>query len=278
MIGLPSLRVEAALLAARLRVRGGFGREPYRPRGGDPAAVWRRYSQHGEDGMILHLLNQVAVRDGSFVEFGFSPRECNCLNLALQHRFRGLFLDGDAKRCALARAVFTHLERPDLIVEQAFLTRENLNERLARQGYAREIDVLSIDVDGNDYWFFERIAARPRLAVIEYNASFGPDRAVTVPYEPEFRRYPAHASGFYYGASLAALERLAARRGYRLVATDPSGVNAFFLRNDLDAPAIATLTAARAFRPNRGRVKHKQLSTEAQFALIAHLPLVEVST
>jgi hypothetical protein len=163
-----------------------------------------------------------------------------------------------------------------VIVEQAFLTRENLNELLARHGFADELDVLSIDVDGNDAWLLEIVAARPRLAVIEYNASFGPERAVTVPYDPDFRRYAAHESGFYYGASLAALERIAARRGYRLVATDPSGVNAFFLRNDLDAPGIPTLPASRAFRPNRGRVRHKKLSTEAQFELIANLPLVEI--
>lgn len=228
--------------------------------------------------MILHLLNHVAVRDGSFVEFGFAPAECNCLNLALRHNFRGLFLDGDAKRCALARALFRHLQRPDLVVEQAFLTRENLNDVLARHGCAREIDVLSIDVDGNDAWLFEIIAARPRLLVIEYNASFGPARAVTVPYDPDFRRYAAHSSGFYYGASLAALERLGMRRGYRLVATDPSGVNAFFLRGDLAAAEIPTLSAAQAFRPNRGRVRHKRLATEAQFALIAHLPLIEISS
>lgn len=274
----PSLRLKAAWLAARLRARGMFRHAPHRPRGLDPAAAaWRVYSQHGEDGILLHLLDQVAVRDGSFVEFGFAPSECNCLNLALRHRFHGLFLDGDPGRCALGRALFRRLGRPDVRVEETFLTRENLNGILDRHGYARGIDVLSIDVDGNDYWFFETIAARPRLAVIEYNASFGPERAVTVPYDPGFRRYAAHASGFYYGASLAALERLGARRGYRLVATDPSGVNAFFLRNDLDAPAIPALTAVQAFRPNRGRVKHKRLSTEAQFALIAHLPLVEIS-
>jgi hypothetical protein len=272
-----SLRMRAATLALRLRLRAMFRPASSRPRGSDPsAAAWRRYSQHGEDGIILHLLNHIAARDGSFVEFGFAASECNCLNLALRHRFHGLFLDGDEKRCALGRALFRRLKRPGVIVEQAFLTRENLNDILARHGYAREIDVLSIDVDGNDAWLFEIVAARPRLVVIEYNASFGPERAVTVPYDPNFRRYAAHESGFYYGASLAALERLAGRRGYRLVATDPSGVNAFFLRTDLGVPEIPTLSAAQAFRPNRGRVRHKQLATEAQFALIAHLALVEV--
>ena len=99
-----------------------------------------------------------------------------------------------------------------------------------RPGFADTWDLLSIDIDGNDYWVWNAIDGQPRLVVIEYNSSFGPDRAVTIPYDPSFDRFQHHPFGIYHGASIAALAKLGAAKGYALVGGDSNGVNAFFVR------------------------------------------------
>ncbi len=264
-----------------IRVRRWFGRLRLRRRG-EPLAInraeYRVFSQHREDGVIDHLLNTVPPGPGLFVEFGFAPDVCNCLNLVVNRGFSGLFIDGSASKCDLARRVFRAMGREDVKVARAFLDVDNINRIIASHGIDGEIDVLSVDVDGNDYWFLEAIdVANPRIVVIEYNASLGVARSLTVPYDPGFVRYEKHDSGFYHGASLLALSRLAARKGYRLVGCDSTGVNAFFLRNDLPAPSVETLAVETAFRAHRGRVKYKKVSQDEQFARIRDMPFVEIA-
>lgn len=116
---------------------------------------------------------------------------------------------------------------------------------------------------------------RQRVVVIEYNAAFGPERSVTVPYEPRFERHAKHASGFYCGASITALERLARRKGYALVACDSAGVNALFVRRDCVTSGIEPVAPADAWRPHRRRLE-RGFPTERQLAMIADLPLEHV--
>lgn len=143
---------------------------------------------------------------------------------------------------------------------------------IEQSGIFGEIDLLSIDIDGNDYWVWKAMTAiRPRVVVIEYNSSFGPDRSVTVAYDPSFRRYEKHPSGLYYGASLQALNKLAAQKGYFLAGCDSAGVNAFFVRDDLADRGIAKIEVSRAFVPQYDRIVEQDL--DQQFAAIQALPL-----
>ncbi len=117
---------------------------------------------------------------------------------------------------------------------------------MTRHGFTGDVDLLSLDVDGNDYWVWQALTAcSGRVVVLEYNSMFGPDRAVTIPYDPKFNRRDHRFC--YFGASLAALTKLSASKGYRLVAVEPTGVNAFFLRDDI-APAIPAVDPAAAYR------------------------------
>ncbi|HEU4687370.1 MAG TPA: hypothetical protein VFS23_03360, partial [Vicinamibacterales bacterium] len=135
---------------------------------------------------------------------------------------------------------------PTVKAVAAWVTRENINDLITSNECGGEVDLFSLDLDGCDYWIWEAMTAcSPRIVILEYNSMFGPDRAVTIPYDPKFDRHRHHTA--YYGASLAALTRLSARKGYRLVAVEPNGVNAFFLRNDL-APHIPACEPARAYR------------------------------
>lgn len=235
------------------------------------------YSQNGEDGLLLHLFSTVGVRNRYFVEFGCgNGSECNTANLSVNFGWRGLLLDADEDRIAHARAFYDRMlgARADNVrITRARVTAENINDILRRQAPEREIDLLSIDIDGNDYWVWRAIeAVAPRVAVIEYNAVYGPERSLTVKYDPEFRRWAKHPSGLYFGASLTALAKLGREKGYRLVGCDREGVNAFFIRDDLDGlPEVAPETA---WYPNNDRVLG--VITGDRFREIERLAFVEV--
>ncbi|MGH2997182.1 MAG: hypothetical protein ACRDM9_12780, partial [Gaiellaceae bacterium] len=137
-----------------------------------------------------------------------------------------------------------------------------------------DVDFLSLDIDGNDYWVWQAIsAAEPRVVAIEYNASFGPERSVIVPYKDGFDRYREHVSGFYHGASLAALTKLGAEKGYALAGCDSRGANAFFVRRELLGGALREVEPSAAWFPLWERA---HLTPEQQWEQIRHLALVEI--
>jgi len=266
-----ALRIRIKQMIGCLKIRRRFEVLPINRR------EYRVFSQHREDGIIDHLLESIGVSSGTFVELGFSAEQCNCLNLAINRKFTGVFVDCSPKKCAVAMKAYRWLRLKNLQVLCSFLTVENLNSVIAGAEMPHDVDVLSIDVDGNDFWFWSGLeAVSAKIVVIEYNASFGSQLCVTVPYDPDFRRYEKHDSGFYHGASLRALEYLGRGKGYRLVACDATGVNAFFLRDDLCSAAIETLSVKEAFRGNRGRVKYKGVSQSKQLELISDMDLVVV--
>lgn len=215
-------------------------------------AEFRVFSQWGEDGIIEHLIQRVPIEDESFVEFGVeSYTEANTRFLLMHRNWRGLILDGGSDHLTQLRSPLGW--RHDLTAVQAFITAENINELLENHGYSGDLGLLSIDVDGNDYWIWKALnVATPRIVVVEYNAVFGPDAAVTIPYDPSFQRSVAHHSNLYWGASLRALTGLAEEKGYRLVGTNRAGNNAFFLRSDLDTD-VPSLSVQDAFRVSRFR-------------------------
>ena len=186
------------------------------------------YSQNGEDGIIAHIFSVIGHESHLFIEFGFSVPECNSWRLVEEEGFGGLFID-KSDVCAALKAKLAAQERINVRVVRESLTVENIEEVLSWM--PAEIDMMSIDVDGNDYWLWKAIErTSPRLVVIEFNKALGPDISVTIPYDPDF----SWACGSYFGASLRALARLGKLKGYKLIGCEPIGVNAFFLRNDID--------------------------------------------
>jgi hypothetical protein len=193
------------------------------------ACEFKIFSQFGEDGIIQRLLRHLQVAHRTFIEFGVEDfAESNCRFLMMNDNWRGFVMDGSAKRIAAIHRL-PEIFKFDLTAKAAFVTRENVNDLFASSGFDADLGLLSIDVDGNDYWLLDAITVvQPRVLIVEYNALFGPTRNITVPYDAQFERYRAHRSGLYFGASLGALAAVAARKGYSLVATESSGVNAFF--------------------------------------------------
>ena len=172
---------------------------------------------------MQYLVHHLPIAHRTFVEFGVEDyRESNTRFLLVHEDWQGLVMDGSAEFIAGRRRDEIHW-RHDLQAIAAFVTRENIDGLLRDSGFDPDLGLLSIDIEGNDWWVWEAITAvRPRIVVCEYNAIFGHD-PVTTPYDPAFRRMAAHHSGLYFGASLSALEHLAHRKGYVLPAATRAG-------------------------------------------------------
>ena len=206
-------------------------------------------SQNEEDGIIHAIFDTVGEGSRRFVEIGAGTNGGNSGFLASECGWSGMMLEANEDRLSKLKM---HFEPLGITCLGNWVARENINDFIRDSGCEGEIDLLSIDIDGNDYWIWESITAcSPRLVIIEYNSLFGPDRAVVVPYDAEFDRHrfveAAEGGHYYFGASLHALSRLAEQKGYRLVVTEPRGVNAFFLRNDVgqEIPACDPSSAYR---------------------------------
>jgi hypothetical protein len=203
-------------------------------------------SQNEEDGLLLALFKRIGMTDRRCVEIGCGLNGGNSGFLVQECGWSGLMVDADRRKIATIKTRFSgHL----LTAVKHRVTREDVNALLANYGFTGELDLLSLDIDGNDYWVWEALTAcSPRVVALEYNWLFGPDKAVTIPYDPDFRLSEA-ATRAYRGASLAALAHLSERKGYRLVASER--VNAVFVRNDV-APFIPAIDVARAYRAPKG--------------------------
>jgi hypothetical protein len=191
------------------------------------------------------------------VEFGVADyAESSTRFLLVNDNWRGLILDGGTDHQDFLRR--TGLDwRHSIDALSAFIDRDNINDLIAGGGVTGDIGLLSVDIDGNDLWVLEAIdVVSPRILIVEYNATFGADAAVAVPYDPGFQRTAAHHSNLYWGASLAAIERVARRKGFTLVAGNKAGNNCFFVRDDvlgdLAPMAVADAWSPSVFRESRG--------------------------
>ncbi len=234
------------------------------------------FSQNGEDGIIRYIFSQIGFDSRYFVEFGFGAHQCNSLRLILHENFKGLMMDGSEEQCRIFNLTCKAKGISDVHAVNAFIDRDNLEHLIRSNNIPAEIDFLSIDVDGNDYWFWRCLQCiNPRVICIEYNSGIGSKYSWTIPYNKEFERFSAHPSGFFAGASIKALESLGEKKGYRLVGCDTTGTNAFFLRNDLGNNQIPTLKASEAFRPHQNWIQ-RGISQDQQLEIMKLMPYIEV--
>lgn len=247
-------------------------------------AEFRVFSQWGEDGIIEWLLQHIPVSSRRFVEFGVENfAEANCRFLLQNRSWRGLVMDGSEKNIKDIQASDLYWQH-DLTAACEFVTAETIDATLSRHGFSGRVGVLSIDIDGNDYWVWERIVAiDPDIVICEMNGVLGDLHPITVPYNPLFQRTKAHASGLYFGASLGALKHLAERKGYLFLGTTSSGVNAFFVRNDLAGGVASSLSVAKGF-PSRHRDSRNErneltfIRGAERAKVIADMPVVRVDS
>jgi hypothetical protein len=241
------------------------------------------YSQWGEDGIIQKLIRHIKIEKKIFVEFGVENyTESNTRFLLKNNNWSGLVIDGSPKNIEYIKNDRIYWQH-NLKADCSFITTDNINTILKRNGIGGEIGLLSIDIDGNDYWVWEAInSITPAIVIMEYNARFPVDIAVTVPYDAGFVRSQKHHSMVYYGASLKALCVLASKKGYALVGCNSAGNNAFFVKKDLMVDEIKEVTVDEGYVRNQFRESRNlegeltYLSKEEELKILSSLSLVEI--
>jgi hypothetical protein len=195
------------------------------------------FSQRGEDGIIQYLISKIDIPHKIFVEFGVETyTESNTRFLLINNNWSGLVLDGSEKNIKFIQKDFIYWKY-DIVAKQSFITKDNINKLISDYTKTTDIGLLSVDIDGNDYWIWDEInVINPRIVICEYNSAFGDTKKVTVPYKADFVRSKEHYSELYFGASLTAFCHLAEQKGYDFVGTTSAGVNAYFVRKDLSSP------------------------------------------
>lgn len=242
------------------------------------------FSEWGEDGIIQYLISKVPIKNEIFIEFGVENyKESNTRFLLMNNNWKGLIMDSnpDNIKQIMSQEIYW---RYDLTAVEAFITKENINELIKSNGISGDIGLLSIDIDGNDYWVWDAInVISPRIVICEYNNIFGSKEAVTVPYNERFYRTKAHYSNLYFGTSIKALCFLASKKGYIFVGSNKAGSNAFFVRKDVagnlqpvDCETGYVASKVRESRDEKGNLTF--LSGRDRIKIINNMKVIDVIT
>jgi hypothetical protein len=254
ILALLQKQAEQSRYLGQLRAQHAWDEEMKKPRHADPKRLVRYgckvYSQNDEDGIIAEIFRRIGTTNRTFVEFGVETGvECNTAKLLVEG-WRGLWIEANpASTAAIGDNLAPFIEDGRLRLTESRVTAENINALIAQSGLGGEIDLLSIDIDYNDYWIWKAIdVVNPRVVVIEYNATLRPPMSLVVPYRPDAEWDGSN----FQGASLEALAKLGAEKNYRIVGCSIAGVNAFFVRADLCADRfLEPATAAEHYEPPR---------------------------
>lgn len=240
---------------------------------------FQAYSQTDEDGILLFIFSLIGATNKKCVEIcAGNGIECNTANLIINHGWTGLLVDGDSSLVRQGQEFYRRHKAtcvyPPIFV-CSWITRDNVNEVLKKNGCEGEIDLLSIDVDGVDYWLWDAIdVIDPHVVVVEYQDIIGPEKALTVPYKDDFNAYEYPTTrGWpnFCGASLPAFVKLAKKKGYRLVGCSRYEVNAFFIRMGLGEKELPEISISDCFKHPKAIWGMKE-----RFPTVKDFPWVEV--
>ena len=241
------------------------------------------FSQNNEDGLIQYIIHHTNIPNKKFIEFGVEDySECNTRYLLVHNSWSGFVMDGSKKWMNELTKQSIYWKRT-IDSKGAFITKDNINTLISESGYVGNIGLLSVDIDGNDYWVLNEInCINPQILICEYNPIFGYKEKVSIPYDACFYRTNAHYSNLYWGASLGAFVHIANERNYKLVCVNNIGNNAFFVKRDAsDLPEVSIEDAWRnaVFRESRDENGNLTfLSIDKGRELIGNLSVVDVVT
>lgn len=244
------------------------------------------FSQFGDDGLIQYFIKNINIENKTFIEFGVNDYlESNTRFLLMNNNWSGFVIDGSLES-------MNKLKQQDwfwkynLTCRVAFVDKENINSILMESGF-KNVGILHIDIDGNDYHILEEINLtyfNPSIIIMEYNSVFGVERAITTPYDPLFNRTKYHFSNLYFGASLKALTTLADKLNYALICCNSAGNNAYFIRRDLLNESIKEVDIENAYIESKFREskdcnkKHTYLSGKSRLNEIKGQNVLNVIT
>jgi hypothetical protein len=240
------------------------------------------FSQWGEDGIIQFLVDRINPECKLFVEIGVEDyKECNTRYLLIRDNWKGFAIDADEKR--LGKIYQDEIIwKYDIQPIVSYVTKDNIDNLLKSYKIAGKIGLLSIDIDGNDYWIWQAIrSANPDIVVCEYQSMWGFEHPVTIPYTEEFNRAEKKHHNIYYSCSLPALIHLATEKGYAYIGSNKVGSNAFFINEkylnlfeDIDKRISYASPGVREYRNSEGQLTYQK--GVDMLSEIADLPLYHV--
>jgi hypothetical protein len=245
------------------------------------------FSQWGDDGIIQYLISHTEIPHKTFIEFGVENYiESNTRYLLVNNNWAGMVMDGSPANIEYIKNDELYWTN-ELHAVNAFVTAENINELVSsflNKGYHSILGILSIDVDGMDYWIWKALhVINPVIVIAEYNSVFGPVNSWTIPYSPSFQRTQAHHSNLYYGASLSALCQLAEQKGYDFLGCNSAGNNAYFILKEKNNTGIS-LGAGEGYIQSKFRESRDKnggftfLHGDDRLAALKNLPVVDLET
>jgi hypothetical protein len=248
------------------------------------AYEFKVFSQWGDDGIIQYLIHRLEIQNKTFIEFGVEDYlEANTRFLLLHNNWDGLIMDGSKSNMNAVKKTELYWKF-NLAVQDAFITCENINDLITHNGFAGEIGILSIDIDGNDYWVWNSISVvNPVIVIVEYNSIFGAGNPWSIPYQANFVRNDAHFSNLYYGSSLLSLCDLAEAKGYYFVGCNDAGNNSYFVRRDKIGP-LTPLNPRDGYVRSKFRESRDQdgtqtfVSGDSRLELIKGMPIFNTRT
>jgi hypothetical protein len=244
------------------------------------------FSQFGEDGIIDFLVKKTKIEkeEKNFIEIGVGDyTECNSKFLLMNSYWSGIAIEGNKsfiKKIKTSEICWKY----GLKIINLWIKKDNIEKIILENTKKNKIGLLSIDIDGNDYWIWKEIKnIKPVIVVIEWNSLFGKLKKLTVPYDDNFIREEKHYSGQYWGASISALKDIGKKNGYSLVGSNSAGNNLFFVRNDRMNNLLEKTTedvyTKKIFVDSRDKNKRLNfLSEKEQLKEIENLNLVDLDT
>jgi hypothetical protein len=243
-------------------------------------ATWEfsGFSQNGEDGILDVLRRQLLRSNRYFIEIGAADGiENNSTWLVVAERYSGIMVEGNPKLAArMKRMIINYSIGAECL--DMFVTANNI-PALGRVAIHKDPDVLSLDIDGNDFYVAKALlegGIRPKIFVVEYNSAFGPERSVTIAYKDDFVFTEAHSSHLYYGVSISGWRNWFKEQGYRFVTVERNGINAFFVDAALFDPEFLTKLRPLDFAENQFQRRRFRKTSEEQFKLIADQEFVTI--
>jgi len=244
------------------------------------------FSQFGDDGLIQYLIKHIKIENEIFVEFGVEDySEATTRFLMMHNNWKGFVMDGSEQNMARLKSKDWYWKY-SLKNKAVFITKENINGLLAEIGF-KNIGLLHIDIDGNDAHILAELNLKelnPSIIIMEYNAVFGKERAISVPYDKDFFRTYKHYSNLYFGASLPALTYIADNKGYSLIGCNLAGNNTYYVRKDLLNATIREKTIDEVFIMSKARESRDKnfalsyLDGNERYEMIKGLDVINVKT
>ena len=191
------------------------------------------FSQFGDDGIIQWLIQNLDIPNKTFIEFGVEDfSESNSRFLMMNDNWSGFVMDGSELNIKILKSSYYYWKY-NLACKAVFVTKDNINNLIKEQKFQREVGLLHIDIDGNDYHIWKEIdVIEPIIVIVEFNGVFGKDRPLSIIYDENFIRSSAHYSNLLFGSSIKSLYELALEKGYSFIGCNSGGNNAYFVRND----------------------------------------------